>query len=88
MALVHNMLIRSFNSIHLQASKVRSEDVVDFLHYCAAWHKMLEGHHDSEEEILFPGIEKATGVKGIMDSEVDEHGNGAFALGKSSDHRD
>lgn len=77
MALVHNMLIRSFNSIHRQAAHVRAEDVVDFLHYCLAWHTMLQGHHDAEEEVLFPGIEKATGVKGIMDSEVDEHGKEA-----------
>lgn len=74
MALVHNMLIRAYNSIYLQAIKVRPEDVVDFLHYCSAWHTTLKGHHDSEEEVYFPGIEKATGIKGIMDSEVDEHG--------------
>lgn len=77
MALVHNMLIRSYNSIHMQAHHVRSEHVGDFLHYCSAWHAMLEGHHAAEEEVLFPGIEKATGVKGIMDSEVDEHGTEA-----------
>lgn len=74
MALVHNMLIRSYNSIYLQATHVRTEDVVDFLHYCAAWHIMLKGHHDAEEEVYFPGLEEATGVKGVMDSEVHEHG--------------
>ena len=30
--------------------------------------------HDSEEEVLFPGIEEATAVKGIMDGEKAEHG--------------
>lgn len=74
MALVHNMLIRAYNSIYLQATHVRSVDVPDFLNYCSAWHMTLKGHHDAEEEVYFPGIEKATGVKGIMDSEVDEHG--------------
>lgn len=74
MALVHNMLIRAYNSIYLQATHVRPADVPDFLNYCSAWHMTLKGHHDAEEEIYFPGIEKATGVKGIMDSEVHEHG--------------
>lgn len=74
MALVHNMLIRSFNSIYLQATKVRPEDHVDFLNYCSAWHTTVKGHHDAEEEVYFPGIEQATGVKGIMDSEAHEHG--------------
>lgn len=74
MALVHNVLIRAYNSIYLQATRVRPEDVADFLHYCLAWYMMLKGHHDGEEEVYFPGIEKATGVKGIMDSEVHEHG--------------
>lgn len=74
MALVHNMMIRAYNSIYLQATRVRPEDVADFLHYCSAWYMMIKGHHDGEEEVYFPGIEKATGVKGIMDSEVHEHG--------------
>lgn len=74
MALVHNMFIRAFNSIYLQAIKVRPEDVADFLHYCSAWHMAIKGHHDAEEEVYFPGIEKATGVKGLMDSEISEHG--------------
>ena len=34
---------------------------------------MVQGHHDSDEEVLFPGIEEATGVKGIMDGEKAEH---------------
>lgn len=53
---------------------MRPADVPDFLNYCSAWHMTLKGHHDAEEEVYFPGIEKATGVKGIMDSEVHEHG--------------
>ncbi|CAN8103979.1 unnamed protein product [Discula destructiva] len=88
MALVHNVLIRAFNSIHIQATKVRAEDVVDFLGYCIAWHKMLQGHHDGEEEVFFPGIEKATGVKGIMDSQVDEHAAFSEGLKKFKDYID
>lgn len=74
MALVHNVIIRGYNSIYLQAPRVKGSDTVDFLHYCEAWYILMIGHHDSEESILFPGIEKATGVKGIMDDDIHEHG--------------
>jgi len=74
MALVHNVIIRSYNSIYLQAPRLKEADVPDFLHYCQAWYVLMIGHHDSEERILFPGIEEATGMKGIMDDDVQEHG--------------
>lgn len=74
MALVHNVIIRGYNSIYLQAPHVKRADVVDFLHYCLAWYIVVVCHHDSEEHVLFPDIEKATGVKGIMDVDVQEHG--------------
>ena len=74
MALVHNVFIRGYNSIYQQAPHIRPADYRDFVGYCLAWHEMVQGHHDSEEEVLFPGIEEATGVKGIMDGEKAEHG--------------
>jgi hemerythrin-like domain-containing protein len=74
MALVHNIIIRGYNSMYLQAPKVKAADAHDFLHYCQAWYEFVVGHHDSEESVLFPGIEKATGVEGIMDGDVQEHG--------------
>nr|ANM86612.1 hypothetical protein [Cladonia uncialis subsp. uncialis]AUW30808.1 hypothetical protein [Cladonia uncialis subsp. uncialis] len=73
MALVHNVFIRGYNSIYQQAPHIRPADYRDFVGYCLAWHEMVQGHHDSEEEVLFPGIEEATGVKGIMDGEKAEH---------------
>lgn len=73
MALVHNMLIHSFNSIYLQAPVVKPVDVPDFVQYCNAWYKTLDGHHENEEDFLFPMIEEACGVKGIMGDEVEEH---------------
>ncbi|OKL64117.1 hypothetical protein UA08_00145 [Talaromyces atroroseus] len=73
MALVHNIIIRGYNSIYLQAPKVKQADVHDFLHYCQAWNEFVVGHHDSEEHVLFPGTEKETGVQGIMDEDVQEH---------------
>ncbi|KAF6238848.1 hypothetical protein HO173_002720 [Letharia columbiana] len=73
MAVVHNVLIRSYNSIYQQAPHIQPVDYADFVGYCLAWHEMVQGHHDSEEAVLFPGIEEVTGVKGIMDGEKAEH---------------
>ena len=73
MALVHNVIIRAFNSIYLQAPRVKAADVPDFLNYCEAWFQTVQGHHDSEEAVLFPMIVEATGVKGIMDGDIEEH---------------
>ncbi|KAH8689460.1 hypothetical protein BGW36DRAFT_433460 [Talaromyces proteolyticus] len=73
MALVHNIIIRGFNSMYLQAPKVKDVDIPDFVRYCDAWYEFTIGHHDSEERVLFPEIEAASGVKGIMDEDVEEH---------------
>ncbi|KAF7511256.1 hypothetical protein GJ744_005153 [Endocarpon pusillum] len=73
MALSHNSLIRGFNSIYQQAPRLSPSDHKDFICYCLAWHNCVEKHHDYEETFLFPAIEKATGVKGIMDGEVEQH---------------
>ncbi|CAD6584880.1 MAG: hypothetical protein ASARMPRED_001942 [Alectoria sarmentosa] len=73
MAIVHNVFIRSYNSIYQQAPHLQPADYADFVGYCLAWHEMLQGHHESEEAVLFPGIEELTGVKGIMDGEKAEH---------------
>ncbi|KAK9489770.1 hypothetical protein V1508DRAFT_427024 [Lipomyces doorenjongii] len=54
------------------SSPLKNADVPDFLNYCQAWYWFVVGHHDSEEAVLFPAIEKATGVKGIMDEDVKE----------------
>jgi hemerythrin-like domain-containing protein len=74
MALVHNIIIRGWNSIYLQAPKIKIADVPDFLHYCDAYHAFVVGHHDSEEAVLFPKIEEATGLQRVMDDDVAEHG--------------
>lgn len=74
MALVHNVLIHGYNSIWLQAPRIKYADVPDFIGYCLSWYETVKGHHDSEEEVLFPLIEEATGVQGIMDDDKAEHG--------------
>ncbi|KAG6009139.1 hypothetical protein E4U21_003208 [Claviceps maximensis] len=57
MALLHNALIRGFNSIYVQAPLVQTDDVDDFIGYALTWHKFLVSHHDDEEEKLFPDME-------------------------------
>jgi len=76
MALSHNSFIRGFNSIYQQAPRVGEDTNVikDFIAYCLAWRSLVFTHHHYEETDFFPAIEKATGVKGVMDSEVKEHG--------------
>lgn len=74
MALVHNVIIRGYNSIYLQAPAIKPNDVSDFIQYCLAWHETVKDHHHAEEAVLFPLIEEAVGEKGIMDGEVAEHG--------------
>lgn len=72
--LVHKLIIRGWNRIYLQAPKIKSADVSDFLHYCDAYHAFMVGYHDSEEAVLFPKIEESIGIKGVMDEDMAEHG--------------
>jgi len=74
MALSHNSLIRGFNSIYQQAPRLSPSDRDDFIGYSLAWNDCLVKHHLYEETLFFPAIEEATGVKGIMDGEVEQHG--------------
>ncbi|KAL1838506.1 hypothetical protein VTJ49DRAFT_2613 [Mycothermus thermophilus] len=70
---VHNMIIRGLNSIYLQAPHIKTADEKAFCRYILGWHTLLHEHHDGEEEMLFPYVEKATGVKGIMEANISQH---------------
>ncbi|KAF2011924.1 hypothetical protein BU24DRAFT_353168 [Aaosphaeria arxii CBS 175.79] len=61
MALIHNSVLRGYNSIYLQAPHVKPEDYADFIGYCLAWFKLVKSHHDDEEANLFPGIVEMLG---------------------------
>ena len=74
MVIVHNIIIRGLNSIYLQAPHVKPEDYTDFIGYCLCWSELLHTHHHGEETTMFPAIEKASGVVGIMDVNVHQHG--------------
>ncbi|RPB03030.1 hypothetical protein L873DRAFT_1801107 [Choiromyces venosus 120613-1] len=73
MTLIHNVIIRGMNSIYLQAPHVPVQDVHPFIGYCKAWSEFLHAHHDGEEAISFPSIEKAVGVPGLMQLNISQH---------------
>ncbi|CEN59419.1 hypothetical protein ASPCAL01869 [Aspergillus calidoustus] len=76
MTLAHNMIIRHLNAIYLQATGVtEAVDTRDFLFFCKTWLTELHGHHDGEESILFPMLDKYTGVaSGAMGEAEEQHG--------------
>ena len=79
MALVHNCIIRAINSIYIQAPHMPVTEYRHFVKYCLATHEGLTAHHDGEEEIFFPEIERMTGEHGLMAPSISQHH--AFAKG-------
>ncbi|OAA62133.1 Protein kinase-like domain protein [Cordyceps fumosorosea ARSEF 2679] len=57
MALVHNSMIRGFNSIYQQAPYVAADDepalARDFVQYALTWASFVTSHHHDEEDNLF-----------------------------------
>ena len=74
MTISHNVMIRGYNSIYQQAPRLSPTDHKDFIAYSLAWHRYVHDHHQYEERLLFPSIEEATGEKGIMDGQAEQHG--------------
>lgn len=70
---VHNMVLRGLNSIYLQAPHITPADEKPFCRYVLGWYNLLHSHHSGEEADFFPTVEKMTGVKGLMDNNVDQH---------------
>lgn len=73
MAIIHNVILRAFNAIYLQAPNIPKEKEMDFVRFCQIWAQGLHQHHSHEEDIFFPGIEEASGVKGIMEQNISQH---------------
>ncbi|KAM3515826.1 hypothetical protein MY11210_000597 [Beauveria gryllotalpidicola] len=53
MALVHNALIRGFNSIYQQAPYIDEQLSHDFIQYALTWASFATSHHRDEEDNLF-----------------------------------
>lgn len=45
----------------------------DFLIYCQCWSESMHHHHDAEEAIFFPEIEKITNITGVMEQNIEQH---------------
>ena len=73
MALLHNAILRGYNTIYLQASHVKPADYADFIGYSLTWFRFVKKHHDDEEAELFPQVEETVGQKGVLDKAYEEH---------------
>ncbi|KAI0014301.1 hemerythrin HHE cation binding domain-containing protein [Xylariaceae sp. FL0662B] len=76
MIIIHNIVIRSINAIYLQCVNIEKGspgDITDFMAYCAEFYHLIDDHHLSEEEDVFPGIEQLIGEPGFMDRSVQQH---------------
>ncbi|EHL02819.1 hypothetical protein M7I_1081 [Glarea lozoyensis 74030] len=67
-------MIRALNSIYNQCIYVKKpQDIRDLLLYSKFWCDWIHEHHDEEEKLLFPAIERITKVDGIMEKNVAQH---------------
>ncbi|KAI0880779.1 uncharacterized protein GGS22DRAFT_80079 [Annulohypoxylon maeteangense] len=73
MALLHNAILRGFNSVYLQAPHVKPTDNSDFIGYALTWHKFVATHHDDEEATLFPKVEAVLNDPAIWAGTHKEH---------------
>ena len=74
MAQVHNIMIRGLNSMLIQAPFISTPiDTKNFVDYALSFCILIHEHHNTEEVLVFPLIEDATGLPGIMDKNVVQH---------------
>jgi len=99
MCLIHNVILRGLNSIYHQCtSPLISSDprlptsqyypslLVSFLHYCKAFSVTLHSHHDTEEDVYFPLLEKMSKRKGVEKQNHDEHQTFTALLGQYDEY--
>jgi len=67
----HNLYKLAYKTIlpHLEPEKTPLNDLDNFLGYCRAWATSIVGHHDSEEEVLFPFLN----TKLDFSHEIEQH---------------
>ncbi|KAI1338473.1 hypothetical protein F5Y15DRAFT_129796 [Xylariaceae sp. FL0016] len=73
MALLHNAILRGYNSIYQQAPHVKPTERADFIGYALTWHKFVKTHHDDEEASLFTKVEEVLDDKTVFDETHKEH---------------
>lgn len=74
MALLHNSILRGYNSIYLQAPHIQEADKAAFIGYSLTWFKFVKSHHDDEEETLFTKVEELLNDKEVFAGTHKEHG--------------
>ncbi|KAH8590548.1 hypothetical protein B0O99DRAFT_521203 [Bisporella sp. PMI_857] len=85
MALLHNTILRGYNSIYQQAPFVEPSDNSNFIGYCQTWYKFVKTHHDDEEETLFHKVAELLKDSAIWENTHKEHK--AFLGGLSDFHK-
>ncbi|KAJ7485427.1 hypothetical protein FB451DRAFT_1229734 [Mycena latifolia] len=69
MANTHDLYKLAYKTILPHLDNPPMDDLDNFLGYCRAWASTIVGHHDSEEEVLFPFLSQ----KLDFSSEVEQH---------------
>ncbi|EFX04275.1 hypothetical protein CMQ_1203 [Grosmannia clavigera kw1407] len=86
MCLLHNAILRGYNSIFLQAAHIKEEDKADFIGYCLTWFRFVKSHHDDEEEVLFPKVADVLGDSSVWTQTHEEHESFLAGLGAFHDY--
>jgi hemerythrin-like domain-containing protein len=78
MALIHNIILRGLNSIYNQCASPKlkfSEDIADFMLFCASFSIVLRSHHATEENVYFPLLDSMCSLsrKGVATQNHNEH---------------
>ncbi|KAK8143300.1 hypothetical protein G3M48_007454 [Beauveria asiatica] len=73
MALVHNALIRGFNSIYQQAPYIDGQLSHDFIQYSLTWASFVTSHHHDEEDNLFGKVSDLLDDKTVWAATHKEH---------------
>jgi hypothetical protein len=74
MSLLHNSILRGYNSIYQQAPHIQEADKAAFIGYCQTWYKFVKSHHDDEEATLFTKVEELLEDKTVFAESHKEHG--------------
>lgn len=78
MCLLHNAIIRGFNTIYLQAPHIQDADKAAFIGYSQTWFRFVKSHHDDEEDNLFPKVQDLLGDDPVWTETHEEHGTLIF----------
>src|SRR3569833_396502 len=75
MLIVHNVFLRGINGIYRQCVNVERDPgaATDLVNYAGIRAELVEEHHHTEEEDVFPQLEALVGKPGLMEANVEQH---------------